>query len=178
MPSRRSRHFQTVPPMDGIPLRKFLTAAGDGTGAYNLNGNYSATALTAYYEAVQRFEMYSLLINVSCAAKLNQTDYGDITTGVVTNGIRFYIKPDGVDIPLLTDFGITKNYQWAALTPDINITSFDGTAQTLIVNIDMIHQYGRTLTLLPGQQLKAVLNDNFSGLVNHSIGIRGTQFET
>jgi len=168
----------TVPPATGLPIKRFLTEAGDGTGTYNLNGNYSASPVTIYYEAVKRFELKSLLINISTAAKINQTDYGDITVGTVTNGVRFYIQPVGYsDISILTDIGVTKNYEWSLITPNFYPTSFDGTAQTLIINIKVEEEYGSLLHMLPGDKLKVILNDNFTGLVNHSFGIRGTQFE-
>lgn len=168
-----------APPSSGLPYQFFLTANGDGTGTVNLNGNYSGAVTDFWYEATTRYEIYSLLINISDNANFNQTDYGAILTGL-TNGIKFYagIPKGTLEIPLLTTATqpVKQNYHWLALTPETQLTSFAGLSQTLTVEINMIHQYGKPLTLDPGQSIIVKLNDNFTGLVNHTFGIRGIKY--
>ncbi|MGR8932655.1 MAG: hypothetical protein ACU836_18705 [Gammaproteobacteria bacterium] len=166
-----------VPPASGIPLKRFLTANGDGSGEYNLNGDYSASALTAYYEATSRFELASVLVNISDGTKFLQNAYGGIALGTVANGVKFFIQPVGLpDIQLLTTFGITQNYQWLSVTPDAPITQFDLTPQTMTPFIDLKKLYGKYLNMNVGDKFKIVLNDDFTGLVNHSFILGGTLF--
>lgn len=166
-----------VPSSAGIPFKRFLTANGDGTGEHNLNGDYSLTPLVAYYEATSRFELASLLVNISDSSKFVQTGYGGISQGTILNGIRFYIQPvGGSDIPILASFGITQNYQWLSITPDADITTFDLTPQTMAIFVNTKRLYGKYLHMNAGEKIKVVLNDNFTDLVNHSFIIGGTLF--
>ena len=162
-------------PSAGLPFQFFLTANGDGTGAVNLNGNYTSPT-DFWYEATARYEIYSLLISISDNANFNQTDYGAITAGL-TNGVKLLIRleDDITEIPILNTgaFPVKTNAQWLSLTADTSLTSFAGLAQSLTVNFDLIDHYGKPFTVTTGQKIIVRLNDNFSGLTNHTFGLRG-----
>lgn len=171
--ANRLRHQQVVPPLGGLPTKRFLTDTGNGLGTLNYNGNYSVTPKSIYYQSTGRFEIASFLINISSPAKAYQTGYGSISGGL-TNGVSFYVRAaSGVEIPILTDIPIKKNYEYFRLTAETFTSDFDGLAQTLNVFISMQNQYGGNFSIKAGEQIKVVLNDDFSALVNHSFSIFG-----
>lgn len=163
-------------PSAGLPFQFFLTANGNGTGAVNLNGNYSSAPTDFWYEATARYEIYSLLISISDGANFNQGDYGAITLGL-TNGVKLLVRfeDDVTEIPILNTgaFPVKYNYHWLSLTASTMLTTFAGISQTLTVNFDLIDHYGKPFTINKGQKLIVRLNDNFTGLINHTFGLRG-----
>jgi len=163
----------SVPSVIGLPTQFFLTASGDGKGTYNLNGDYSAAPTDFYYQATTNYYIQTLLMSISDNANFNQTDYGAISGGL-TNGIKFFIKPNGLsEIPLLSGVAFKQNYEWLSVTPDSKLTSFAGLAQTLTVDFNVTTEYGMPIKLGAGDRFIARLNDNFSTLVAHTIGLRG-----
>ncbi len=165
-----------VPPSSGLPFRFFLTAVGDGSGVYNLNGNYSAAPADFYYQSTGRYEIYTLSITVSDATKFNQPDYGGITAGV-TNGVKFFfVSTTGVEIPIITNTSVKHNYEWIEVASSTDLTSFEGTAQTLHVALDLKSLFGRAFNLDAGERILVRLNDDFTGLVSHTFRLQGTLF--
>ena len=169
----------TVPSYAGLPYQFFLTADGLQSTSHDLIGDYSVTSDDFYYTATTRYDIYTVLISISDNANFNLGDYGAIASGL-TNGVKFYIKlEDGVtELPLLgTGFNpIKTNGDWFTLTPDCLLTTFAGLSQSLTIDINLVKQYGKPLSLDPGQTFLIRLNDNFSTLVHHTFGLRGTKF--
>lgn len=165
-----------VAPSSGLPFRFFLTSVGDGTGTYNLIGDYSAAPTDFFYQATSRFEIYTLAVTISDASKFNQEFYGGIAAGL-TNGIRFYFKyPSGVEVPIIISSPVKANYQWIEVASRANLTSFDGTAQTFQIMIGVHELFGKPFTLAAGERVLVRLNDNFTGLVGHTFRLHGTLF--
>lgn len=163
----------SVPSVIGRPTQFFITATGDGQGAYNLIGDYSASPADFYYQATTNYYVQTLLISISDNANFTQSDYGAIAGGL-TNGVKLFIKPNGLsEIPLLSGIAFKKNYEWLSVTPHASLTTFNGLAQTLSVNFDVTDEYGMPITLNVGDRFIIRLNDNFSTLVAHTFGLRG-----
>ncbi|MFA6060723.1 MAG: hypothetical protein WC756_21180 [Taibaiella sp.] len=160
----------------GLATQKFLTTSGDGLGTYNLNGNYAAAPTDFYYKATSQYDIHSLLIVITDGAKFNQPDYGAITGGV-TNGVKLFVRPAGsaADIALLSGVAVKQNHEWLSLTHDTNITSFEGLPQTLMVNFNIVTDYGKPITLGIGDKFIVRLNDDFTGLISHTFGLRGVK---
>ena len=168
----------TVPPSSGLPYQFFLSSNGLQTGTINAIGNYSASPTDFRYTASSRFEIYSLVINISDASKFNQSFYGGMSAGL-TNGIKFFVDVGGgIELPLLRSevFPVKQNNQWLSIASRAELTSFDGTAQTLSVYLNIVESYGRTFPLDSGQKFIARLNDDFTGLTGHTFILRGTVF--
>lgn len=164
----------TVPSVQGRPTQFFLTASGNGQGVFNLNGDYSAAPTDFYYQATSTYYIHSLLVSISDSAGFNQTDYGAITSGTVVNGVKMFIKPNGLaEIPLLSGIGFKYNYEWLQVTPHTILTQFSGLPETLSVDFDIVADYGMPITMNVGDRFIIRLNDNFTGLVNHTFGLRG-----
>lgn len=164
----------TVPSIQGRPTQFFMTASGDGQGAYNLNGNYSASPTDFYYQATSTYYVQTLLISISDSTKFLQNDYGGMASGIVTNGVKLFIKPNGLtEIPLLSSVAFKYNYEWLQVTPHTILTQFDGLPQTLSINFDIVADYGMPITMNIGDRFIIRLNDDFTGLIDHTFGLRG-----
>jgi hypothetical protein len=61
------------------------------------------------------------------------------------------------------------------LTRDAAITQFAGLTQTARINFDIVHDYGKPITLGVGDKFIVRLNDYFSTLVSHTFGLRGVK---
>jgi len=168
--------MNVVPPHLGLPVQKFLTTNGDGTGSINATLNHSATPADYYYLVPGRYDIYSLLIAVSDDATFNQSDYGGIVSGL-TNGIKMFVYNASMnaEIPLLSGVAIKKNFEWFQLTTNTGLTQFSGTPQTLRINFDIRQDYGMPICLSTGDKFIVRLNDNFTSLVGQTFGLRGIQ---
>ena len=164
-------------PHAGLPMQKFLTMFGDATGSQQMTGNYSVTPADFFYLAVGFFDVHSLQITISDAAKFNQSDYGAITGGL-TNGVRIFIYKTvvGVEFPLLSGVPFKTNQQWFQVTSGAVLTTFEGTPQTLSVTIDIQREYGIPLQMVKGDKLIVRLNDDFTPLTGHTAIIRGAAY--
>lgn len=162
-----------VPPTSGLPFRFFLTANGNGTGNSNLNGDYSATPTDFFYIATNHYDIYTLLVSISDNASFNQADYGAITLGL-TNGVSFFMEiAPGDQRRLISTNPVKSNYNWLADISDAKLTSFAGLSQTLTLALHVKDTFGMPLTMLPGWKFIVRLNDNLTGLVNHTFALRG-----
>lgn len=156
------------------PRHIFLTDTGNGQGTLSYIGDYSATAKDIYYQALGRFEIYTLMFNISDNSKFLQTGYGG--AAALTNGIKFFFKPNGLsEIPLFGGFAVKSNLDMMNLTQDTVLTQFDGTNETLAATIDSVNHYGMPFYMNAGDRFIIRLNDNFTSLVAQSFIIGGKE---
>lgn len=168
-----SLNICTVPPVDGLPYRFFVTNIGDGTGTFNLIGNYSSVATDFWYEASSKYIVSSVILAISDSSSFNQGDYGAIPGGL-TNGVGFFIQfAGGPEVRLVHPENIKHNYEWLAITKDTTLTNFAGNAQTLVINFDVVGDFGMPLTMNKGDRFILRLNDDLTGLIFHTCGLRG-----
>jgi len=168
------RWVKSSEPCLGIPLRKFLTQSFDGLGVYNLRGNYPVATNFGYTVVGTPYTLHSLLFTITDNATFNALDYGGIVDGL-TNGISLWFKPlAGTPIPLVFNNPIKYNYEWFTHVADTSLSTFAGGTQTLVIPLDIIDDYGVPLTMLVGDSIYVTLNDNFTNLISHTFGIRGT----
>jgi len=163
----------------GLPTQKFLTDTGDGLGTLSYIGDYSTVAKDIYYEADSEFRIRTIHANITDDDKVLQETYGSLPS--LTNGVKFFIKPSflGTPIPLVSGYAVHNNYEWSIISSTVDIIAYEDTlkaTRTLNISFDLIRDYGVPLVLLPGDQFIVRLNDDFTGLVNHTFHIRGTEF--
>lgn len=158
----------------GLPLTKFLTAAGDGSGPYNLVGNYATTPTDFTYLATGVYEVHTVLITISDNAAFNQLDFG--AGPALTNGIGMYMHllNNPAPTPLLGGFKIKTNNDCLLITGHATKTDFNGSSQTLAVSFNMEADFGCALAMKPGDRFIIRLNDNMTNLISFSVGLRGT----
>ena len=172
-----SGNICTGAPVAGLPVGYFLTNIGDGTGTSNLIGDYSAVATDFFYTATTRYDAHTVLVTISDNANFNQTDYGAIVGGL-TNGVKLFIHPVGAPAPiqLLSGYTFKKNYEWLAITSHTSLTSFAGLSQTLVIEFELVNDYGKPLNLAIGDKFIVRLNDNLTSLVSHTFAVRGIKY--
>jgi len=163
-----------IPPVSAFPKHEYLTTLGTNAGNLNLNSNF-ASLTEVFHLATAEFRVYSLVITISSAAKVNQDGYGSIAGGL-TNGFNFYYKPSGGANQPLSAHTIKTNDDFCVITPDFRITSFEGTAQTINITINIKELFGAPLILNTGDKFLINLQDNFSTLLHHSFVLNGLFF--
>lgn len=119
-------------PYTGAPTVKFLTNVG---GSFQVTTNNSAANVDYYYDPPDgySFVIHSLCIQISDDANFNQADYGAISGGLI-NGLSFWLRRSGVEVPLLAGQIVKRNLDWARISPNFNLTQWAGLPQTLIPN--------------------------------------------
>ncbi len=162
----------------GLPVQKWLTQSGDGLGAFQVTGNY-ATPTDFYYQAVYPYDIDSILIAITDTVTFNYNDYGGIAAGTVTNGVKFfyYSAKLNAEVALLSAVAVKSNYEWFQLTADAGLTAFAGTPQTLRVVFNLRSDYGIPFHLAVGDKFIIRVQDNFTGLIGHTFGLRGTAIQ-
>ena len=156
------------------PRHIFLTDTGNGQGALSYTGDYSVTAKDIYFEALTKFEIYTLMFNVSDNSKFLQVGYGGMAA--LTNGLKFFFKPNGqAEIPLFGGYAVKSNLGMVNLTQDTTLTQFDGTNETLAATIDSVQHYGMPLYMNTCDRFIIRLNDDFTALVAQSFIIGGKE---
>lgn len=168
--------MSTTLPMPGIPTVKFLTNA---SSQYQVTTNNSGAVVDYFYEppAGSGFVVHSLCVQVADNANFNQIDYGAIAGGL-TNGLSFWLRSKGVEVPLLAAQVIKRNADWARISPDLKLTQWAGLSQSLIMNLDTDARFGLPLTMSSVNNDRIILrtNDDFTSLVDHTFAIGGILF--
>jgi len=160
----------TVPPADGTPKFNFLTLNGDGVTT-NLNGNYSAAATKAWFEAPAKLDVYSFLVTISDNANFVQTGWGGGAT--LTNGISFsiYNKEYNVEFTIISQFVFKENCDWYYLSPESHLTNFAGLSQTMCMELDIRKRFGKPFNFAKGDRFIVNLHDDFTHLVAQSVSV-------
>jgi hypothetical protein len=166
-------------PKSGAPFQYFLTSVGDGTGDYNLIGNYAAEATEFKFTTTLRYDIHSVLISIADNAAFISGVYGALAAAL-TNGVTMFATVGGgaTRVPLMSGVAVKKNRDWLGLTAGTQMTNFDSTAQVLTVEFNIPDTYGTPLVLEPGDSFIISLHDDFTGLQAHTFGLRGIKYYT
>ena len=154
---------------------QYLTAAGDGTGAYNANLDHSSAAVS-YKITVPTGETYNLarmLIYIEDTTPMSITDYGKLTA--LTNGVSFTATIGGETIVFDGGVPVKTNGGYKALCYDQTIDSA-GSGNDICAVRWTFTNYGGPLVLSEGDSFQAILNDNFTGLVAHTFFVEGIRY--
>lgn len=159
------------------PFLRFLNLSGDGTTTNSaITGNYSGAITDFYFEAPAGsiYKVGSIIIAISAASKMNQASYGDIAGGL-TNGVKLIQRRGGAEVVLIGGSIIKKNYEFLATTASMTLTTFAGTADTLVISFDTYKDLGTYIDLEGDNDDRLIfrVNDNFTTLVDQHVTIRG-----
>lgn len=154
-----------------VPFSRYLDTNGDGTGSKNAIGDYSSSATRFYLRpaAGQIFRVCHLITSLCDVGAFTDGAYGNGIT--LSNGI-FIRMADGDDVVSydLTDgLPILYSSHWGRYAAKIDTYNYGASNEHLLVDIDLLEHYGTPVRLVGdnGDYLEVVLNDNFSGLVEH-----------
>jgi len=152
------------------PLYTWLKEAG---GSSVMIGDYG-TATNFYYQpgADDVVVIKRMIIHIKDTAGIDADKYGNGIT--LTNGIHIHLIQDGETIDLLDGGTIKTNAEWAAMCHDAELKGWGQGNDIVSVrwSFDKGNQ-GLRLIGANNDRLQVVLQDNFEGLLGHSMNIQG-----
>lgn len=153
-------------------LSRFLDTVGNGTGTTSAIGDYSTP--TSFFITPPTGEIYVLerfLVQIRDALALSADDYGNLTA--LTNGIVVKVTDASGDVVELTDgMPIKSNADWAMHCYDSDPDNY-GNGDNFIHVRWTFSKAGYPISLTEGQSLVALMQDNLTGLVQHTFKVEG-----
>lgn len=169
-------------PRSGFPIFHYQTLSGtfpDAANA-NLNGNYSAAPVDFIHTATEDYLLDSVTVTIVSNGNMMFDGFGNLPA--LANGARLFLKllnpPSTPEIPAFSGLAIKHNYQWHCITDatirKISLANGDK-GEILKAKNDFTQDYGAPFLLNKGDKLIYRLNDDLTGLVWHTISLRGIQ---
>lgn len=161
----------------GVPYTKTLSTNGDGTGTYNIVGDYSGAPTDFYYQAPVGVKYYlnAVTVTITDTSKFNVDGFGGLAA--LTNGIEMIYSDLGVEHVLLGGRQIKTNGEWPVVTPYVKLIPFANLsgADLLSVTFKLKELYEIPLILSGDHDRKFIVrvNDDFTGLVTHQYVLHG-----
>ena len=153
---------------------QYLTAAGDGTGAYNLNANYATpTAFSVTVPAGETYNLARMLVFIEDNPGMDIQRYGNITA--LTNGVSFTATIGGETIVFDGGVPVKTNGGYKALCYDAQIDD-TGAGNDVFGARWTFTNYGGPLVLAEGDSFEVILEDNLTGLTTHSFFVEGIRY--
>ena len=154
-------------------IHQFLDVNGDESGATNFNGNYSVTPITAYIQppAGEVYVITHLLIAVTDNL-INVDGYGNLSA--LSNGydIQVVDSSDTLIVQLSGSLKINTHLDLATRYYHTRYISTGTGSNSMLHNVNF-EEDGQPVILKDQQKLRIVLNDDFTGLVDHSFYANG-----
>lgn len=158
-----------------LRINQYLDDNGDGTGNKNAIGNYSLGVENFYYQSTGYSTINRMIVSIEDGQNM-RAEYYAALNGPLTNGILIkIIDSDGLtELRDITDnVPIVANAQWGALCYDVDIKTWGAGNEVLLVRWTFSAAGIDPISLSPGQSLRVILNDDFTGLVRHGFMIQG-----
>ncbi len=161
------------------PLFQYLDKDGDGTGTKQATEDYSDSGLglTKFFikpPANQIYVIERMIIYIQDAIVWQADHYGKLGTAL-TNGISVLIRSNkAAPYDLTAGIPITTNGGWKRVCHDAPPSGFGAGDDNISVRWTFRHS-GRPIVLRGsrGEQLDADLNDDLSGLSEHTFHCQG-----
>jgi hypothetical protein len=157
-------------------ISRFLSDDGTTSGTKEILGDYSETAdeFTVAPPSGQVFEIARIIVFVQDTGAFDAGDYGAISSGI-TNGITVAVRDASGTITDLCDgVPITNNAGWARTCYDAQSLAW-GTGDNMLT-ARWTFAKARAVPVLDGSKgeyLSAMVNDDLSDLVSHTIMAQG-----
>jgi hypothetical protein len=161
------QNFET----SGIPLR--ATAAPSPVARFCLNAGTEFVFDPATISPAAKFKLTSICAFLIDAGSLDMSSYGNGIT--LINGVKIYVRKDGVELDLMAGKPVFFNQQWAKHGWQTALANYGTGNESLqaIVHFETIFGAGMELSAAAGDRVIVRLQDNFTGLVEHSFKIAG-----
>ena len=152
---------------------RYLDTNGDGTGDKEMVGNYALSPEEFSIGCVGRIHViHRIMVHYTDIGNILSNTYGCGIT--LTNGIEIECRDndDSVLIDLLDGIPITDNDGWLHICYDFHALATLGNTKSFAARWTFAKS-GSPLVLHSGQKLVARLNDDFTGLLEHSMFVQG-----
>lgn len=154
-------------------LFRYLDTLGDGTGVKQVIGNY-VTEEEFYIQAPidTTYKLHRLIAYIEDFGTFDSGGYGN--GSALTNGITLKVldSDDSVLLDLTDGIAVKQNGHWAKLCYDADHKSY-GTGNEYLAVRWTFDKAGEAIILLAGQRLVLTVNDDLSGLVEHTFLVQG-----
>lgn len=160
---------------------RFADTAFNGTGTKQAIGDYSGeNAISFGIQPPENriFKVYRVIAKILDGTSSDAGDYGAIAGGL-ENGIYLYKKKSGVVVQDITDgIPIKTNAGWGAFCFDVELKSWGVTSQFVLIRWTFAKS-GGPITLNGGleESLEFVINDDLTGLIDHTFMFHGLSFK-
>ena len=157
----------------GEAIARFLDTVGDQSGTFTATGDYSSTEteFKAVPAAGQTMFIEELLVTVEDAGTFRAEHYGALGAAL-TNGIHVRKRDaSGTIVQLTCVDPVQGNAGWGIHAFDVDVKTWGAGNSLLLVR----WRFPAPLRLDgdAGQYVAVVLNDDFSGLVDHRFKVQG-----
>ncbi len=159
------------------PFFGFLDTNGDGTGVKNAIGDYSASPVDFKYTRPKGSEgdlfINSLVIHLQSPVKINAQGYGASMAPLI-NGIQLFAENSStVTIHDFTSgIPIKTNSDWNRFGGKTNVDPYSGGDYFFKASFRAVPP-AEPFFLIPEHSIGLTLNDDFTGLINHTFFIEG-----
>jgi hypothetical protein len=161
---------------ESIPKRIYLTQSGDGTGAFNVNGNY-ATPTDFYYQASKKLIVANVDFYISDNAQFEQNGFGS-NQNPLTNGLKFFFKPaGGVEKQMFNNQALKSNQDVIAWACETSLTAFAGNANTLMASLNFQKVFGTDVVMNVGDIITVRVQDNLTSIVEMAFCVTGRELQ-
>lgn len=156
---------------DETLLSAFLREGGVGT--FNANGDYSLSQTNfSYAPAANEVARVKRIIGYISGPGFNDDRYGGI---VLVNGVNFEYEQDSTTFDLLNTDVITSWQQWQQYCYDVNQLLSSGNDHAgFRWSFDRGAVDGIRLNGANGDEIRIILEDDFTSLVRHTFIIQGS----
>ena len=161
------------------PFYRFADTVGDGSGVYDLNGDYSAGGLGLTIAKVQPsagevLRLERVIWFIRDTGSFKASGYGAVA-GSLTNGIQVRVQNDGGTLVNLTSQEkIVTNGGIGTYCYDVDVKTW-GSGDEMLLARWTFAKAGYPLRLIGdnNERFELVLNDDFSDLVHHAFHLQG-----
>ena len=159
-----------------VPVFQFLSTNGDGTGDVAITGDYSVTPETFELAAATRpVCVKRLIVLIRDSGTFDAAKYGNNIT--LTVGLTFYVEDTATQQTFtLTPLPIVANVDWGRYCYDAAVKTWGTGDEFLLVRWTLAKSLDPGLILEAGTKLVLAVNDDFSGLVDHTVMAQGFRF--
>lgn len=157
-------------------ISQYMSSNGDGTGTVSVNGNYSggsALTISVTPPAGEIYRITHVVLGIMDTNGMTLGTYGTIAGGVNPGPVLRKQDDTGTLVDYTKTYPPTTNFWIASMVGPRNFEHIDvgGTAdEAIYATFDFIGMTGQAVRLVgdDSERLEVYLNDDFSGLLNHT----------
>lgn len=158
---------------NGAMFTRFLDTNGDGSGTKNANVDGSGTPQVFKIVPTRSIAIARMIVHIEDAGAIAGGNYGAVAA--LANGVEvgiYTVDGDALVTDLLDGLDVQTNAQWARFCYDVsNITFASGNNY---VNVRWTFaKSGAAVNVTPDKYFAVTVNDNLTGLVDHTFIVQG-----
>lgn len=160
-----------------FPLYQYADTVGDKTGAVNMNVNGSVTPVSFYVKPPigYTYGLARIIAGVKDGGVWATENWGGLGSPL-TNGIKMYIKLNGLGEVDMTQVPIRSNFDLANISYDADYQTI-GSGESYMAFRFTFTRAGQFVILNGdlGDYIRFEINDNLTGLTTQRVSVQGYQ---